>query len=109
MTNNKKSTGFVFDLVCNLTVVAAAIVLIVALCLAGTNDNVVAFNVLITIGCGVCAIVALAVVIRAIIVLFSKINHRSPEYKNAIVRTVVMGLILIVSVIGFVWALMLLI
>lgn len=108
MTNNKKSAGFVFDLVCNLAVAAAAIVLLVALCLTGTNDNVFAFNVLIAVGCGVCALAAVAVVIRAVAVLFSKINRRSPEYKNAIVRTVIMGVILIVAVIGLVWALTLL-
>ena len=46
--NNKKSVGAVLDVVCNLTIVAAAIVLLVALCV--NNNNVTAFNVLILVG-----------------------------------------------------------
>lgn len=54
--NNKKSAGAVLDIVCNLTIVAAAIVLLVALCV--NNNNVTAFNVLILVGCAVCALAA---------------------------------------------------
>lgn len=99
--NNKKSVGAVLDVVCNLTIVAAAIVLLVALCV---NNNVTAFNVLILVGCAVCALAAIVVLVRAIIVLCGKLNHRSPEYKNAITRTVFMGIVFALSVLGLVYA-----
>ena len=94
--NNKKSVGAVLDVVCNLTIVAAAIVLLVALCV--NNNNVTAFNVLILVGC------AIVVLVRAIMVLCGKLNHRSPEYKNAITRTVFMGIVFALSVLGLVYA-----
>ena len=97
--NNKKSVGAVLDIVCNLTIVAAAIVLLVALCV--NNNNAIAFNVLILVGCALAAIVVL---VRAIIVLCGKLNHRSPEYKNAITRTVFMGIVFALSVLGLVYA-----
>lgn len=102
--SNKKSAGSVFDLVCNLIIAAAAVLLLVALFLTGSTDNVPLFNTLVAVGCGVCAVVSLIVLISAVIVLFSKINHRSPEYKIAVTRTVIMAIILIVAVIGFIWA-----
>jgi hypothetical protein len=37
--------------------------------------------------------------------LCSKINHRSPEYKNAIINTVIMGVIFAVALFGFIYAL----
>ena len=100
--NNKKSAGAVLDIVCNLTIVAAAIVLLVALCV--NNNNVTAFNVLILVGCAVCALAAIVVLVRAIMVLYGKLNHRSPEYKNAITRTVFMGIVFALSVLGLVYA-----
>ena len=63
--NNKKSVGAVLDVVCNLTIVAAAIVLLVALCV--NNNNVTAFNVLILVGCAVCALAAIVVLVREIL------------------------------------------
>lgn len=100
--NNKKSAGAVLDIVCNLTIVAAAIVLLVALCV--NNNNVTAFNVLILVGCAVCALAAIVVLVRAIMVLCGKLNHRSPEYKNAITCTVFMGIVFALSVLGLVYA-----
>ena len=100
--NNKKSGGAVLDVVCNLTFVAAAIVLLVALCV--NNNNATAFNVLILVGCAVCALAAIVVLVRAIMVLCGKLNHRSPEYKNAITRTVFMGIVFALSVLGLVYA-----
>lgn len=102
MANNKKSIGAVLDVVCNLAIVAAAIVLIVALCV--NNNNVTAFNVLILLGCAVCVLAAVVVLCRSIAVLFGKLNHRSPEYKNAITRTVFMGIVFALSVLGVVWS-----
>ena len=104
MANNKKSTGAILDLVCNLAIVAAAIVLIVALCV--NNNNVIAFNVLVLVGCAVCVLAAVVVLIRAITVLCGKLNHRSPEYKNAITRTVFMGIVFALSVLGLIWAIL---
>ena len=107
--DNKKSAGSVFNLVCKTVIFAAAILLFVALCLSGSSDNVQTFNLLVTIGCGVCLFASLLLLISNIVVLFSKINHRSPEYKSAIAGTVIMAVILVVAIIGFVWALSLLI
>lgn len=108
MSTNKKTSRFGYETLYTLLMLAAAIVIIVALCLSGNSDNYSIFNILMAVGCGVYALASVMALIKSIIVLFSKINHRAPEYKRAITITVVTGLILIVSVFGLVWALTLL-
>ncbi len=108
MSTNKKTSKFGYETFYTLLMLAAAVVIIVALCLSGNSDNYNVFNVLMAVGCGIYALSSVMALIKSIIVLFSKINHRAPEYKRAITVTIVTGLILVVSVFGLVWALTLL-
>ena len=82
--------------ICDFLMLAGAVVLIVGLCTT---------EIVLTIGFGVYAVASALAVIRAIKVLTSKINHRAPEYKNAIVSTCVMGAIFALTVFGFIWSL----
>lgn len=82
--------------ICDFLMLAGAVVLIVGLCTT---------EIVLTVGFGVYAVAAVLAIIRAIKVLTSKINHRAPEYKNAIVSTCVMGAIFALTVFGFIWSL----
>jgi len=53
---------------------------------------------ILPIGVGLFIVGGLIAVFRAVRVLFSGINRRSPEFKRAIVNTVIMGIFVAVSV-----------
>ena len=72
-----------------------AVMIIVGLC---TTELV------LTIGFGIYVVAAALAIVRAIMVLVSGINHRAPEYKNAIVNVCVMSAIFALSVFGFIWS-----
>lgn len=82
--------------ICDFLMVGGAIVLLV-----GLFTQVI----VITVGLGIYILATLIALFRSIKVLFSKINKRSPEYRNAIVNTVIMGVILVLAVFGFVYSL----
>lgn len=83
--------------ICDFLMVAGAVVIIVGLCTK---------QIVLTVGLGIYIAASLIALGRSVKVLFSKINHRAPEYKNAIVNTVIMGLILALAVFGFIWSLL---
>lgn len=82
--------------ICDFLMVGGMIVMIVGLCTA---------EIVITVGMGIFILASVLALFRSVRVLFSKINHRSPEYKNAIINTVIMGIIFALAVFGFVWSL----
>ena len=80
--------------ICDFLMIAGAVVLIVGLCTT---------EIVITVG--IYAVAAALAIVRAVKVLVSGINHRAPEYKNAIVSACIMGAIFALTVFGFVWSL----
>lgn len=88
-------TPFGLRQICDFLMLGGAVVLIVGLCLN---------NLVLTVGLGIYILASFIAVIRSLTVLLSKINKRSPEYKNAIVNIVIMGVILALSIFGFVWS-----
>lgn len=82
--------------ICDFLMLAGAIVLIVGLCTT---------EIVLTIGFGIYAVASAIAIIRSVTVLLSKINHRAPEYKNAIVNTIVMSVIFALTVFGFIFSL----
>lgn len=82
--------------ICDILMVIGAVVLIVGLCTV---------DIVLTIGFGVYAVAAALAIVRAAAVLVSGINHRAPEYKNAIVNICIMCVIFALTVFGFVWSL----
>lgn len=79
----------------DLLMLGGAIVLLVGLFTA---------NIIITVGLCIYALAAAIAIFRSVKVLTSKINKRSPEYKAAIVNTVVMGIIFVLTVFGIIYS-----
>ena len=82
--------------ICDFLMLAGAIVLFVGIFVS---------NVVITVGLGIYIVAAALAIFRSARVLLSKINRRSPEYKNAIINTVIMGVIFVLALFGFIYAL----
>lgn len=82
--------------ICDFLMLGGAIVLIVGICVS---------EIVITVGLGIYMVAALLAIVRSVLVLVSKINHRSPEYKNAIINTVIMGVIFALALAGFIYSL----
>ena len=75
-----------------------AIVLLVGLCVKS--------SVVVAVGMGIYLVAIGIAIYRAVRVLINKeINHRSPEYKSAIINTVIMGVIFALALFGFIYAL----
>lgn len=82
--------------ICDLLMLAGAIVLLVGIFVS---------EIVITVGLGIYLVATALAIYRSVRVLCSKINHRAPEYKSAIVNTVIMGLIFALALAGFIYAL----
>ncbi len=82
--------------ICDFLMLGGAIVLLVGIFVS---------DIVITVGLGIYLAATALAIFRSVRVLCSKINRRSPEYKNAIINTVIMGLIFVLALLGFVYAL----
>lgn len=82
--------------ICDFLMLGGAIVLFVGFFVS---------DIVITVGLGIYIVAAALAIFRSVRVLFSKINHRSPEYKNAIINTVIMGVVFALALGGFIYAL----
>ncbi len=82
--------------ICDLLMLVGAIVLLVGIFVS---------EIVITVGLGIYLVASALAIFRAVRVLCSKINHRSPEYKNAIINTVIMSVIFALTLFGFIYAL----
>ena len=81
--------------ICDFLMLGGAIVLIVGIFVS---------EIVITVGLAIYLVATGLAIFRSVRVLCSKINHRSPEYKNAIINTVMMGVIFAVALFGFIYA-----
>lgn len=82
--------------ICDFLMLGGAIVLLV---------GIFTSEIVIAVGLGIYLVATVLAIYRSVRVLCSKINHRSPEYKNAIINTVIMGLIFGLALFGFIYAL----
>lgn len=89
--------------ICDMMMVAGAILLIVGLSISAASLSAS----LIVLGVGLCIYIVASglAIVRAVLVLTSKINHRAPEYKRAIVNTVIMGVIFALAVFALIYLL----
>ena len=78
--------------ICDLLMLGGAIVLLVGIFVS---------DLVIAVGLGIYLAASALAIVRSVLVLAS----RSPEYKNAIINTVIMGVIFLVALFGFIYAL----
>ena len=86
--------------ICDMMMVAGAILLIV-----GLSISLSASLIVLGVGLGIYIVASGLAIVRAVLVLTSKINHRAPEYKRAIVNTVIMGVIFALAVFALIYLL----
>lgn len=89
--------------ICDMMMVAGAILLIVGLSISAASLS--ASLIVLGVGLGIYIVASGLAIARAVLVLTSKINHRAPEYKRAIVNTVIMGVIFALAVFALIYLL----
>jgi hypothetical protein len=97
----KYSKSYVLTITGNALMIVGALVFVVSLFL---TSEVKADTILIAVGCAIVALAFGITLARVVPVLFSKINHRSPQYKDAIINTVIAGICFALAVFGFIFA-----
>jgi hypothetical protein len=86
-------TPFGLRQICDLLMLAGAIVIIVGLSIENLT--------VITVGIGIYIAASLIAIIRSVRVFLAKdLNRRSPEYRNALINVIIMSVILIVAVLA---------
>ena len=110
MSNAKKQniiaryfSDFGLRQICDILMIIGAITLIVGLFISLASVSV-SITVL-TVGLCIYIVASVLALVRTVTVLCSKINHRSPDYKRAIVNTVIMAVIFALSVFGLIYVL----
>lgn len=84
--------------ICDFIMLAGMIVLFTGLF---TNEIVIA------VGMGLIIVASGIAIFKSVRVLLTKnINKRSPEYKRALINTVIMGVIFVLAVFGFIYSLL---
>lgn len=86
--------------ICDITMLVGAVLLIVGLFVSLASLS--ASLVILGVGLGIYIVASVLSIVRCVFVLISKINHRAPEYKRAIVNTVIMSVILVLSIVALV-------
>ena len=89
--------------ICDMMMVAGAILLIVGLSISAASLS--ASLIVLGVGLGIYIVASGLAIVRVVLVLTSKINHRAPEYKRAIVNTVIMGVIFALAVFALIYLL----
>jgi len=104
MAKKKKQNVFVRYFVpfgirqlCDIMMLVASVLLIIGLAAYESLE------VLIVVGLAMFAVAALLSLVRSIKVMTSNINHRAPEYKNAVANLVLAIIILALAVFGMIW------
>ncbi len=107
MENEKKKNIFAayfedFGLrqICDILMLTGAILLIVGLSIC--RVALPASKIILAVGLCVYIVASALAVTRAVLVLVSKMNRRAPEYKRAIVNTVIMSVIFVLAVVALV-------
>lgn len=101
--NNGYFSNFGIRQLCDILMLVGAVTIIVGLFVS--ISSVPASEIILMVGLIVYIIATALAIVRAVLVLTSKINHRSPEYKRAITNTVIMGVIFALAVFALVWLL----
>lgn len=80
--------------ICDFLMLGGAVVLIVGL-----------FNMktVLMVGLGIYVVAAALAIVRSTVVLVSGINHRAPEYKNALINVIIMSVIFALALFGFIF------
>ena len=80
--------------ICDFLMLGGAVVLIVGL-----------FNMktVLMVGLGIYVVASALAIVRSTVVLVSGINHRAPEYKNALINVIIMGVIFALALFGFIF------
>ena len=103
-TNKKSGFKLTVKCVCDTVMLLAAVLLVVALFLS--KEHVEAFNIMVIIACAIFIAASLVMLVKSVLVLINKqINHRSPEFKQAIVIAICMAIVLAIAVFGLIFAL----
>ena len=87
--------------ICDIVMLVGAITIIVGLFVA--IGSVSASEIILLVGIAIYIVASGLAITRAVLVLVSNINHRAPEYKRAIVNTVIMSIIFALAVFALVW------
>lgn len=88
-------TPFGLKQLCDILMLGGAVVVLVGIFVS---------DIVIAVGLGIFAVASAIAIIRSVKVLLSKINKRSPEYKNAVINTVVMSVFFALSLFGFIYS-----
>ena len=103
----KKKTNYFSNFglrqICDIAMLLGAVLVLVGLFVA--LGSLKASHIILGIGLGVYIVATALSLVRTITVLVTVKNHRNPEYKRAIVNTVIMGIIFAIAVFGFVYLL----
>ena len=96
---NKKTKSyfshFGIKQVCDITLIAASIVLIVGMFVEPVAVAITGFALFIA-GAAVS-------IVRVLLVMTRKISHSSPEFKNALVNIIIMTIVLALAIFGLVY------
>ncbi len=97
MANGKKTYFSHFGLrqICDIMLLAAAIVLIVGMFVEPVAVRIVGFSMFI--------VGSVMSIVRMIMVFARGINKSSPEFKNAVVNTIIMSVVLCLSLFGLIY------
>lgn len=90
-------TPFGVRQICDILLFVAAITVIVGMIVYKSTD------VVLIVGISLFLAGALLAVYRSSRILLSGINKRSPEFKSAMVNTIIMGVITVVAILGLVF------
>lgn len=103
----KKKTNYFSNFglrqICDIAMLLGAILLIVGLFVS--LGSLKAAYILLGIGLGVYIVACALSLVRTIKTIVTIDNHRNPEYKKAIVNTVIVAVILAVAIFGLVYLL----
>jgi hypothetical protein len=87
---------FGFRQICDIMMLVAFVVLIVGMCVYASTSMV------LLIGLAIFFVASSIAVARSIRILASGINKRSPEFKHALVNTILFTLLTVLAVVAFI-------
>ena len=96
-------SNFGLKQICDLTMVLGAVLLLVGLFVS--LGSLSASLVILGVGLGVYIVATALALVRTITVLVTVKNHRNPEYKRAVINTVIMAIIFAIAVFGLIYLL----
>lgn len=83
--------------ICDLLMVGGAIVLLVGIFVS---------EIVILVGLGIYIVATILSLFRSVSLMISVKNHKNPEYKTALVNTIIMCIVLCLAVFGFIFGML---